>query len=142
MFNLADVCRALTLVNPARTKQRLAERGIATTDTPTLNQFGAMVMQPMTYIDEANLYSGIFQSYKAEAEKYQDWVFEVVLRNHVDEEDRTLNESFTVNGTHPVLTDESGRYALILSSQPPSLSQDSAQLCPSDLPTRIDVTKH
>ena len=69
-------------------------------------------------------------------------MFEVVLRDHVDKEDRTLNESFTVNGAHPVLTDESGRYALILSSQPPSLSQDSAQLGSSDLPTRIDVTKH
>lgn len=83
---LADVCRALTLVNPARTKQRLPERGITTVNTPTLNQFGAKVMQPMTYIDEANLYSGIFQSHKAEAEKFQDWVFEVVLRDHVDEE--------------------------------------------------------
>ncbi len=30
------------------------------------------------------------------------------LRDHVDEEDKTLNESFTVNGTHPILIDESG----------------------------------
>lgn len=67
--------------------------------------------------------------------------FCVLQRDHVDEEDRTLNESFTVNGAHPVLTDESGRYALILSSQLPSLSQDSAQICSSDPPTRIEVTK-
>ena len=33
----------------------------------------------MTYIDEANLYRCIFQSRKAEAEKFQDWVFEEVL---------------------------------------------------------------
>lgn len=79
MFNLADVCRALTLVNPARTKQRLAERGITIVNTPTRNQFGATVMQPMTYIDEANLYRCIFQSRKAEAENFQDWVFEEVL---------------------------------------------------------------
>ncbi len=69
---LGAVCRALTLVNPARTKQRLAERGITTVNTPTRNQFGATVMQPITYIDEANLYRYIFQSHKAEAEKFQD----------------------------------------------------------------------
>ena len=39
------------------------------------------------------------------------------LRDHVDEEDRTVNESFTVNGTQPVLINESGLYALILSSK-------------------------
>jgi len=39
------------------------------------------------------------------------------LRDHVDEEDKTLNESFTVNGTHPILINESGLYSLILSSQ-------------------------
>ena len=31
-----------------------AERGIATADTPTLNQFGATVMQAMTYIDKGS----------------------------------------------------------------------------------------
>ena len=41
------------------------------------------------------------------------------LRDHVDEEDKTLNESFTVNGTHPVLINESGLYSLILSSKLP-----------------------
>ena len=39
------------------------------------------------------------------------------LRDHVDEDDRTVNESFTVNGTQPVLINESGLYALILSSK-------------------------
>ena len=42
------------------------------------------------------------------------------LRAHVDEEDKTLNESFTVNGTHPVLINESGLYSLILSSKLPT----------------------
>lgn len=79
MFNLSDVCRALDIKNAADTKTRLQKRGIATADTPTLNQFGATVMQAMTYIDEANLYRCIFQSRKAEAEKFQTWVFEEVL---------------------------------------------------------------
>lgn len=79
MFNLTDVCRALEINNSRQVKARLAKRGVITADTPTRNQYGAVVMQPMTYIDEANLYRCIFQSRKEEAEKFQDWVFEEVL---------------------------------------------------------------
>jgi prophage antirepressor-like protein len=39
------------------------------------------------------------------------------IRDHVDEEDRTRNDSFLVNGTAPTLINESGLYALILSSK-------------------------
>ena len=78
-FNLADTCRALEIRNARDVKTRLAKRGVVTADTPTRNQFGAIVMQPMTYIDEANLYRCIFQSRKAEAEKFQAWVFDEVL---------------------------------------------------------------
>lgn len=41
------------------------------------------------------------------------------LRDHVDEDDKTLNESFTVNGTKVILVNESGLYSLILKSQLP-----------------------
>lgn len=41
------------------------------------------------------------------------------IRDHVDEEDRGVNESFTVNGTAPILINESGLYSLILSSKLP-----------------------
>lgn len=41
------------------------------------------------------------------------------LKRHVDEEDKTLNESFTVNGTMVILINESGLYSLILRSQLP-----------------------
>lgn len=41
------------------------------------------------------------------------------IRDHVDDEDKTVNESFTVNGTAPVLINESGLYSLILSSKLP-----------------------
>ena len=41
------------------------------------------------------------------------------IRDHVDEDDKTVNESFTVNGTRPVLVNESGVYSLILSSKLP-----------------------
>lgn len=41
------------------------------------------------------------------------------IRDHVENEDKTLNDSFTVNGTLPVLINESGLYSLILSSKLP-----------------------
>lgn len=41
------------------------------------------------------------------------------IRDHVDEEDRTVNESFTVNGTMASLINESGLYSLVLSSKLP-----------------------
>ena len=78
-FNLSDVCHALEINNPRQVKARLTKRGVITADTPTQNQHGAVVTQQMTYIDEANLYRCIFQSRKAEAEKFQSWVFEEVL---------------------------------------------------------------
>lgn len=45
------------------------------------------------------------------------------IRDHVDEEDRTVNESFTVNGTSPILINESGLYSLILSSKLPKAKE-------------------
>lgn len=42
------------------------------------------------------------------------------IRDHVDAEDMTVNESFTVNGTAVTLINESGVYSLILSSKLPN----------------------
>lgn len=42
------------------------------------------------------------------------------LRDHVDAEDTTVNDSFTVHGTKAVLINESGLYSLILSSRLPN----------------------
>lgn len=42
------------------------------------------------------------------------------LRDHVDSDDITVNDSFTVNGTQGKLINESGLYSLILSSKLPS----------------------
>ncbi len=41
------------------------------------------------------------------------------VRDHVANDDKTVNESFTVNGTKVVLINESGLYSLILSSKLP-----------------------
>lgn len=42
------------------------------------------------------------------------------IRDHVDSEDKTVNESFTVNGTQAILVNESGVYCLILKSKLPT----------------------
>ena len=39
------------------------------------------------------------------------------IRDHVEAEDRTVNKSFTVNGTQAILINESGLYALIMGSK-------------------------
>jgi len=74
LFCLNDVCKALDIANPRNTIQRLNQKGVHSIDTPT--QGG---VQSLNFIDEPNLYRCIFQSRKAEAEKFQDWVFEEVL---------------------------------------------------------------
>ena len=45
------------------------------------------------------------------------------VRDHVDDDDRTVNDSFTVNGTPVTLINESGLYSLIPSSKLPTAKQ-------------------
>lgn len=83
-FCLNDVAKSLELANPRNLVQRLKERGVHTMDvsTPVVSHgvdTGKTKMVAMTFIDEPNLYRCVFQSRKAEAEKFQDWVFEEVL---------------------------------------------------------------
>ena len=74
MFCLNDVARALEISNPRDIQKRLNVKGVATIYTPT--EGGT---QPMTYINESNLYKCIFQSRKEEAERFQEWVTSEVL---------------------------------------------------------------
>lgn len=57
------------------------------------------------------------------------------LRDHIDEEDKTVNESFTVNGTKGILINESGLYSLVLSSKLPSAKQFKRWITNDVLPT-------
>ena len=75
MFCLADVCNALGLNGGARNvKSRLNEKGVVSINTPTNGG-----IQALNFINEPNLYKCIFQSRKAEAEIFQDWVTSEVL---------------------------------------------------------------
>ena len=74
MFCLNDVCKALGLGNVTALKSRLDEKGFTTIKTLTSGG-----NQQMIFINEPNLYRCIFQSRKAEAEQFQDWVFNEIL---------------------------------------------------------------
>ena len=57
------------------------------------------------------------------------------IRDHVDPEDRTVNETFTVNGTMATLINESGFYSLVLSSKLPSAKKVNRWVTFEVLPT-------
>lgn len=57
------------------------------------------------------------------------------IRDHVDDEDKTQNESFTVNGTALMLINESGLYSLILKSKLPNARKFKRWVTSEVLPT-------
>lgn len=57
------------------------------------------------------------------------------IRDHIDEEDKTQNESFTVNGTALMLINESGLYSLILKSKLPNARKFKRWVTSEVLPT-------
>lgn len=61
------------------------------------------------------------------------------IRDHVDEEDKTLNDLFTVNGTKGILINESGLYSLILSSKLPRAKKFKRWVTDEVLPS---IRKH
>lgn len=61
------------------------------------------------------------------------------VRDHVDEEDRGVNDSFTVNGTPATLINESGLYSLILSSKLPNAKKFKHWVTTEVLPS---IRKH
>lgn len=61
------------------------------------------------------------------------------IRDHIDHEDKTVNESFTVNGTNVILINESGLYSLVLSSKLPTAKKFKRWVTSEVLPT---IRKH
>lgn len=61
------------------------------------------------------------------------------IRDHVDDEDKTVNESFTVNGTMGTIINESGVYSLILSSKKPEAKEFKRWVTSEILPS---IRKH
>ena len=61
------------------------------------------------------------------------------IRDHVDSEDKTVNESFIVNGTKGTLINESGLYSLVISSKLPSAKKFKHWVTSDILPS---IRKH
>ena len=88
-FCLADVCKALDLVNPSKVKTTLTEKGlillnVRELDNTVTNSYGIPTEEMrgnpnMTFIDEGNLYQVIFQSRKPNAVKFRKWIWSEVL---------------------------------------------------------------
>lgn len=73
-FVLADLVKALGLTSTARVAERLREKGVSKTHTPT-----AGGRQLTTIIDEGNLYRVIMRSNSPAAEPFESWVTDEVL---------------------------------------------------------------
>lgn len=78
-FALTDVCKILEIANVGNVATRLHKEGIRSMDISENSGFGAIRTYKINFINELNLYKCIFQSRKAEAEKFQDWVTTEVL---------------------------------------------------------------
>lgn len=74
-FSLNDVCRILEIKNTSDAKSRLNKDGVGTTEV--IDSMGRT--QLANFINEPNLYKLVFQSRKAEAERFADWVTSEVL---------------------------------------------------------------
>lgn len=61
------------------------------------------------------------------------------IHDHVDDEDKTVNDSFTVNGTKGTLINESGLYSLVLSSKLPTAKAFKRWITSEVIPT---IRKH
>lgn len=79
------------------------------------------------------------------------------VRDHVDEDDKRVNESFTVKGTQGILINESGLYSLIMSSKLPnakkfkhwvtsdvlpSIRKTGGYKIPTTIPEQIQLLAH
>lgn len=79
LFCLADLCSAIGVVNHRNVKTRLDESDVRSVDTPTYNQHGAEVIQPLTYVTESGMYDVIIRSDAESAKPFRRWVTSEVL---------------------------------------------------------------
>lgn len=73
-FVLRDICELLDLTTPARVAERLNQKGVSKTHTPTRGG-----SQPVTIINEPNLYRVVLRSNSPAAAPFEAWVTEQVL---------------------------------------------------------------
>jgi len=74
VFCLKDACNILDIKNPSDVKSRLKDSGVV-----RICLYDGKKYNNYLYITESNLYRLIFQSRKAEAQSFVDWVAEDIL---------------------------------------------------------------
>lgn len=78
LFKATDVAASLGYSQPKVAISKLC-KGVTVLETPSENQYGTVVLQPVRYISEADIYRLVMRSKLPEAERFQDWVCEEVL---------------------------------------------------------------
>ena len=97
LFKANDIANALGYAQPKVAVSKLC-KGVTVLETPVENQYGTVVMQPIRYIKEADVYRLVMRSKLPEAERFQDWVVEEVLpcirQNGIYMTDKTYHQLF------------------------------------------------
>ena len=79
-FCAMDICKALGYTNGRKAvSDHCDEWDVTKRDTPTKNQWGAEVMQQITYVNESGMYALVLGSKLPEAKKFKQWVTSEVL---------------------------------------------------------------
>ena len=79
-FCAMDLCRALGYRNGRdAVAKHVDEWDVAKRDTPTKNQWGAEVMQQITYVNESGMYSLVLGSSLPQAKQFKRWITSEVL---------------------------------------------------------------
>jgi anti-repressor protein len=75
-----DLCRALGYANGRdAVAKHVDEWDVAKRDTPTKNQWGAEVIQSITYVNESGMYALVLGSKLPQAKQFRRWVTSEVL---------------------------------------------------------------
>ena len=80
LFCASDVCKALGYAKPQNAVAMHVDKGDALKQgTPIPNQYGTIVNQQLTYVNESGLYALIFGSKQERAKEFKRWVTSEVL---------------------------------------------------------------
>ena len=79
-FCAMDLCKALGYTNGRKAvSDHCDEWDVTKRDTPTKNQWGAEVIQQITYVNESGMYSLVLGSRLPQAKQFKHWVTSEVL---------------------------------------------------------------
>ena len=79
-FCAMDLCKALGYTNGRKAvSDHCDEWDVTKRDTPTKNQWGAEVIQQITYVNESGMYSLVLGSRLPQAKQFKHWVTTEVL---------------------------------------------------------------